>query len=137
PPPRRLHGPNPSELVPAPSELVAVSGVFRRLLQRVRSWRVQEVPKQTKTRHRSPMILRTLARLVTCLALLAASGAWAGWVFLHTAGDPSRSRQIARAVLADPSARHERAGGGDPALGGAARRPLARAPARTPRAGLR
>ena len=80
------------------------------------------------------MILRTLARLVTCLALLAASGAWAGWVFLHTAGDPSRSPQIARAVLADPSARHELAGDVASALADAANRTLASAPAGTPRA---
>ena len=53
------------------------------------------------------MIRSAVARLLTALALLAASVAWAGWVYLHTAGDPSRTPQVAKAVLADPSARRE------------------------------
>jgi len=53
------------------------------------------------------MFGRTVARLVTTLALLAASVSWLGWVFLHTAGDPTRSDRIAHAILANPTARHE------------------------------
>src|SRR4051812_15463971 len=56
------------------------------------------------------MIRRTLARLVTVVALLAATAAWTGWVYLHTAGDPGRSRAVAAAVLHDPAARHDLAG---------------------------
>jgi hypothetical protein len=53
------------------------------------------------------MLSRTLARLLTAAALLAASGAWTGWVFLRTAADPGRGGQLAQAVLADPAARQE------------------------------
>jgi len=48
-----------------------------------------------------------LSRVLTALALLAASVAWAGFVFLRTVGDPQRSSRVARAVLDDPAARAE------------------------------
>lgn len=48
-----------------------------------------------------------LARLLTTLAVLVASVAWAGWIFLHTAGDPTHDVRIAHAVLDDPTARGE------------------------------
>ena len=53
------------------------------------------------------MFTHSVARVVTAVALLAASAAWAGWVYLHTAADPTRSDRIAHAILADPQARHE------------------------------
>jgi hypothetical protein len=53
------------------------------------------------------MFGRTLARFVTTLALLAASIAWMGWIFLRTAADPTRSDRIAHAILDSPPARHE------------------------------
>ncbi len=53
------------------------------------------------------MFGRTLARFVTTVALLAASIAWMGWIFLHTAADPTRSDRIAHAILDNPRARHE------------------------------
>ena len=53
------------------------------------------------------MLGHTVARLVTTLALLAASAAWVGWIYLHTVADPTRSDRIAHAILTDPQARHE------------------------------
>jgi hypothetical protein len=53
------------------------------------------------------MLGRTLSRLLCTLAILAASVAWIGWLFLHTAGDPNRSDRIAHAILDDPRARQE------------------------------
>jgi hypothetical protein len=53
------------------------------------------------------MFGRILARVVTSLALVAASVAWMGWIYLHTAADPTRSDRIAHAILDDPRARHE------------------------------
>lgn len=53
------------------------------------------------------MFGRAVAGVVTALALLAASVAWAGWVYLHTVADPSRSNRIAHAILDNPAARHE------------------------------
>jgi len=53
------------------------------------------------------MLGRTLSRLLCTLAILAASVAWLGWLFLHTAGDPTRSDRIAHAILDDPRARQE------------------------------
>src|SRR4051812_31649240 len=73
------------------------------------------------------MIRRAVARLLTVVALLAASVAWAGWVYLHTAGDPSRAPQVARAVLADPSARRELATDVTSAVADAANKALANA----------
>jgi hypothetical protein len=48
-----------------------------------------------------------LSRLLVRLALLAASLAWAGFVFTQTVGDPGRGERIAAAVLADDDARAE------------------------------
>jgi hypothetical protein len=53
---------------------------------------------------------RAVAGVVTALALLAASVAWAGWVYLHTVADPTRSNRIAHAILDNPTARRELAG---------------------------
>ncbi|HVM66616.1 MAG TPA: hypothetical protein VMU14_17235 [Acidimicrobiales bacterium] len=53
------------------------------------------------------MVRRGVAAFVTALAILAASVAWAGWLYLHTVADPSRSNRIAHAVLDNPAARHE------------------------------
>lgn len=50
---------------------------------------------------------RTASRLVVRLALIAASIAWAGFVFTSTVGDPGRGERIATAVLADDDARAE------------------------------
>src|SRR4051794_41243955 len=75
------------------------------------------------------MIRRAVARLLTVLALLAASVAWAGWVYLHTAGDPSRMPRVAHAVLDDPSARGELAD----AVASAGGHPPHTAPAPPPR----
>jgi hypothetical protein len=50
---------------------------------------------------------KALAGVVTAVAILAASVAWAGWVYLHTVADPSRSNRIAHAILDNPAARHE------------------------------
>ncbi len=44
-------------------------------------------------------------RLILRLAIVAASLAWAGFVFTHTVGDPDRGERIAEAVLADDAAR--------------------------------
>ena len=41
------------------------------------------------------------------IALLCASFAWGGWVFLHSVGDPHRAERIATAILDDPAARAE------------------------------
>jgi hypothetical protein len=40
--------------------------------------------------------------VVTSVALLCASLAWAGWVYLHTVGDVHRAEKVATAVLEDP-----------------------------------
>jgi hypothetical protein len=45
--------------------------------------------------------------LILRLSIVAASLAWAGFVFTHTVGDPSRGDRIAREVLADDEARAE------------------------------
>lgn len=50
---------------------------------------------------------RGLARALTGLALLCASFAWAGWIYLHTIGDPQRLERVATAVVDDPAARAE------------------------------
>jgi hypothetical protein len=50
---------------------------------------------------------RGLARALTGLALLCASFAWAGWIYLHTIGDPNRLERVATAVVGDPAARTE------------------------------
>jgi hypothetical protein len=42
--------------------------------------------------------------VVTSVALLFASLAWAGWVYLHTVGDVHRAEKVATAVLEDPDA---------------------------------
>ena len=47
------------------------------------------------------MLGRVASRVLTSLALLCATFAWAGWVYLRTIGDPARSEKIATAVLAD------------------------------------
>ncbi len=48
-----------------------------------------------------------IARALTGLALLCASFAWAGWIYLHTIGDPHRLERVASAVVDDPGARAE------------------------------
>lgn len=50
---------------------------------------------------------RILGRLLLRVAILAASLAWAGFVFTQTIGDPGRGERIATAVLADDDARAE------------------------------
>jgi hypothetical protein len=50
---------------------------------------------------------RTAPRLTVSLAILVASLAWGGWVFLHTVGDPHRAERIAHAILDDAEARDE------------------------------
>lgn len=45
--------------------------------------------------------------MVTSVALLCASLAWAGWVYLHTVGDVHRAEKIATAVLDDPDANRQ------------------------------
>lgn len=50
---------------------------------------------------------RIVSRLLLRAALVAASLAWAGFVFTHTIGDPGRGERIATAVLADDEARAE------------------------------
>ncbi len=47
------------------------------------------------------MLGRMASRLLTSVALLCATLAWAGWVYLHTIGDAARSEDIASAVLSD------------------------------------
>lgn len=46
-------------------------------------------------------------RLLLRVAILAASLAWAGYVFTQTIGDPGRGERVAAAVLADDDARAE------------------------------
>lgn len=50
---------------------------------------------------------RILSRLLVRVAIVAASLAWAGFVFTQTVGDPGRGERIAAAVLADGDARAE------------------------------
>ncbi len=52
-------------------------------------------------------MLRAVSRLVVRLAIVAASLAWAGFVFTNTVGDPGRGERIATAVLEDDAARAE------------------------------
>ncbi|MCB1000281.1 MAG: hypothetical protein KDB40_13380 [Acidimicrobiales bacterium] len=47
------------------------------------------------------------SRAVASLAVLCASLSWAGWVFLHTIGDPTRAEDVATAVLDDPRSREQ------------------------------
>ena len=49
------------------------------------------------------MLGRMVSRVLTSVALLCATLAWAGWVYLRTIGYPARSENIATAVLADPA----------------------------------
>ena len=56
------------------------------------------------------MVRQTITRLVVSVALVAASCAWAGWVFLHSVGDPHRAERIANAILDSSDARDEIAG---------------------------
>ena len=56
------------------------------------------------------MLGRVVAGTIASVALLCASISWAGWVYLHTVGDPHRTEEIATAVLDDSDARHEIAG---------------------------
>lgn len=49
------------------------------------------------------MLGRMASRVLTSLALLCATLAWVGWVYLQTIGDPARSENIATAVLEDPA----------------------------------
>ena len=53
------------------------------------------------------MLRPTITRLVTSVALICASLAWSGWVFLHSVGDPHRAERIAHAILDNPDARAE------------------------------
>ncbi len=53
------------------------------------------------------MLGRVASRMLTSLAVLCATLAWAGWVFLHTIGDAERSGEIATAVLEDDAAREQ------------------------------
>ncbi|MFN3254912.1 MAG: hypothetical protein ACE37B_04405 [Ilumatobacter sp.] len=50
---------------------------------------------------------RIASRLLLRFALVAASIAWATFVFTNTIGDPGRGERVARAVLDDPDARAE------------------------------
>lgn len=52
-------------------------------------------------------MLRALSRFVVRVSIVAASLAWAGFVFTHTIGDPGRGERIATAVLDDDEARAE------------------------------
>ena len=56
------------------------------------------------------MFKQSITRLVVGLALVAASCAWSGWVFLHSVGDPHRAERIATAILDSADARTEIAG---------------------------
>ncbi len=56
------------------------------------------------------MFKQSITRLVVGFALIAASCAWSGWVFLHSVGDPHRSERIATAILDSADARTEIAG---------------------------
>ena len=47
------------------------------------------------------------SRGLASLAIVCASLAWAGYVFLHTIGDPTRAEDIATAVLEDEGSREE------------------------------
>jgi hypothetical protein len=51
------------------------------------------------------MVGGVLGRTLTSLALLCATLAWTGWVYLHTIGDPHRIEAMATAVLHDSGAR--------------------------------
>lgn len=53
------------------------------------------------------MLGRVASRMLTSLAVLCATLAWAGWVFLNTIGNADRSGDVAAAVLDDPAAREQ------------------------------
>lgn len=53
------------------------------------------------------MLGRMTSRLLASVAVLCATLAWAGWVYLRTIGDPARSEEIATAVLEDPASREQ------------------------------
>jgi hypothetical protein len=76
------------------------------------------------------MLGRTLSRLLSTLAILAASVAWIGWLYLHTAGDPTRSDRIAHAILDNPQARQELAADIADGIAGAANQAATQAAAR-------
>ena len=52
------------------------------------------------------MIRRSLSIVLSTVAVTAASLAWSGWLYLHTAADPAQGSRMVQAVLADSSARH-------------------------------
>ena len=53
------------------------------------------------------MMGRMASRGLTSLALLCASLAWTGYVFLNTVGDPTRAEDVATAVLDDEASRQQ------------------------------
>lgn len=53
------------------------------------------------------MFGRVVAGTIASVALLCATIAWGGWVYLHTVGDPHRTEEIATAVLDNAAARQE------------------------------
>ena len=53
------------------------------------------------------MMGRMASRGLTSLALLCASLAWTGYVFLDTVGDPSRAEDVATALLDDDASREQ------------------------------
>ncbi|MEZ5250529.1 MAG: hypothetical protein R2713_15360 [Ilumatobacteraceae bacterium] len=61
----------------------------------------------SETRRSKRVLGRVASRAVASLAVLCASLSWAGWVFLHTIGDPTRAEDVATAVLDDPRSREQ------------------------------
>ena len=53
------------------------------------------------------MLGRVASRALASFAVLCASLSWAGWVFLHTIGDPTRAEDVATAVLDDDRSREQ------------------------------
>ena len=53
------------------------------------------------------MLGRMASRMLTSLAVLCATLAWVGWVYLRTIGDPARSEEIAAAILEDDASREQ------------------------------
>lgn len=53
------------------------------------------------------MLGRMASRMLTSLAVLCATLAWMGWVYLRTIGDPARAEDIATAVLEDDASREQ------------------------------